>query len=638
MESDLWLVLFRVIMGWVVWEETTRMMSPYTDGIHVHSKLAKKLIDSNVLVPQWGAESWLPGLPGEEGLYLMHGLLFLCAFFLLIGFCSRLSALLILLVRGWIFLGNDTFYLNHHYLELLAIAFLCIVKSPSFSVDAWMESGSLRKCVRPKPIPAYYRHVVCSLLFVVYFYSAYSKLSYDWLRGANALQWFRRASFLDRLEYYSPTVYVFTKDAQWLKYLYHSWWLKYAICVGGVVWDLSAPFACMASWKPLNWFAVAGVLGSVLFHSINHLHLSIGMFPLLSFLLTMVLFSMRPARMTLPKLGKKHTSAPRDRVRHKAKHHTYGMIIAFVVVMILFLSPVRDILYTGNVRQYHKTGERMAWTQKTFSSQVEMNSTVSLTPLIRDEATGEMAWGDTDYIEYKMDETPLVDLVFHVEDSDDGASSIFTPIGSPVASKKATARIQSRPDQLQRMARKVARLYETAVCPIIYNGTLGCYVGFFASGYIQANDRRFEKYYSPQVNLADPELSEWPIDWLSEVSPAEGWLRYEMPPVFILEYLLGSPSYNPCLPWNRVYPWALGDTKNREDAACAHWWYSMQGGERERLRASMDWKDRLRRLVARWTKPWVEGYNANEKCSDALHRFYGDFDKLACEATPSYGS
>lgn len=644
-ESDLWLVLFRIAMGVVIWEEAARMMLPYVSGDVLHSKLMKKMLDSAVLVPHWGCESWLPGLPGEEGLYLMHAGLFLLAVFMVVGFCSRLSATLILLIRGWFFLGNDAFYLNHHYAELLFLMPLCVINSGrSVSVDALLNGMTLHHVMRPRPVPRYYRVTACSIMFVIYFYSAYSKLSYDWMRGANALSWFRHGKMAHHLDYYSPRLAVVASNSEILRYIYHAWWFKYVIAWGGIVWDLSAPLLCTASWNPLSWMLVAGVVGSIVFHCMNHLHMSIGMFPFMSMAITVALFLVRPARMRVLCEGEATPSATAQvsntapvakRSKRQRSKVGIGMIVAFLFVAFLFLTPVRDVLYKGNLRQYHKTGDRMSWTQKTYATYVEVNTTVTLTPLVEDPLTRTLHRATSETYPYKMQYSPLINLFFRIEKSEDEEEqNILTPIGDPIVSAAVEERVSARPDQLQRLSRKVARIYKNAFCPVVYNGSVGCEVQFHASGRIFQNDRRPEPYYNATVDMASPDLSSWPIDWLPPVPPAEGWLRYETPLVFLVEYLLDPWSENPCLPWNRARPWSTGAGKESDDRACAHWWYSTYEGERTRLASSDTWQDGMRRWVARITAPLVEGYNDNEPCSKALHRFYGDYTGLACAATP----
>jgi len=646
-ESDLWLVLFRITMGVVVWEEAARMMLPYVSGDVLHSKLMKKMLDSTVLVPHWGCETWLPGIPGEEGLYLMHAGLFLLAIFLVVGFCSRLSATLILLIRGWFFLGNDAFYLNHHYAELLFLMPLCVINSGrSVSIDSLLNGMTLHHVMRPRPVPRYYRITMCSIMFVIYFYSAYSKLSYDWMRGANALSWFRYEKMVRHLGYYSPRLAIVASKSEILQHVYHAWWFKYAIAWGGIVWDLSAPLLCVASWNPLSWMVVAGVGGSIAFHCMNHLHMSVGMFPFMSMAITVVLFLMRPAIMRTSR-GDEVTPSVLEKVpeaetatttsinkMRKRSRISVGMVVAFIFITFLLFTPARDVFYKGNLRQYHKTGDRMSWTQKTYSTYVEVNTTVTLTPLIEDPLTGKLHRTISETLPYKMHYTPLVNLFFRIEKStDDEEQNVLTPIGDPIVSKEVEERVNARPDQLQRLSRKVARIYQNAFCPVVYNGSVGCEVQFHASGRIFQNDRRPEPYYNATIDMASPELSSWPIDWLPPVPPAEGWLRYETPLVFMVEFVLNPWSENPCLPWNRAHPWSIGKGKELDDRTCAHWWYSTYEGERTRLASSNSWQDSVRRWVAHITAPVVEGYNDEESCSRALYRFYGDYTGLACAAT-----
>ncbi len=196
----------------------------------------------------------------------------------------------------------------------------------------------------------------------------------------------------------------------------------------------------------------------------------------------------------------------------------------------------------------------------------------------------------------------------------------------PLVSPKAAAAIVANPDTLRRVASAVARIYETNVCPVILNTTAHCKVQIFADGATYANGRRPQQLYNASVDLTDPNLSHWPTDWIIGLQPAEGWLRYDLPWIFIWEYLRGRDD-SPCLPWNRLN---RGKVSESRDARCAGWWYSTESGERARLAASTALDDIIAQWLARLTAPWVEGYNDEEPCSVALGRFYQEYAPLAC--------
>ena len=661
-EEDTWLVLLRFVMGFLFWEECIRMVivkptattDAATGAAVLGSKLLTKMVDSHLLVPLYYAEQWLPPLPHYEGLVILHYVQAVAAVALAVGFNARLSALALFCVRGWMFLANQAFYLNHHYAELLLLAPLCVVDSAaSLSVDALIRTPSWHT---PRPVARYIRWTFTSVPVAIYLYGAYSKLSYDWLRAANVGEWFVKHNLVTHVAAYSPALAGAFDQSAFVDAVYRSWILRYIIAYGGIAWDATAPFLCTASFRPLGVAAVLGVVGTFVFHTANHLHLRIGMFPVMGVSITAVLFWFRPREYkprptrTRTKKGARRcpnrphacctsSAPPRTRARRYTWRRAVGVTLAVLFVSWVALSPLRDVVYTDTSRFYDKAGQTLAWAMKLYSVAVNAAFSVKVTPYVRmsDDGT-RMRLAAPTQRSFRLDQTPLLDVDYVVtppppltDDANVDPAAVRYPsvfgTGMPLMSTTAAARITADPDALRRVARKVAALYETTVCPIILNTTdAACHVQFYASGTVRANGRRPELFYNESIDLADQRLSHWPSDWLIPLAPAEGWLRYDNPLVFLWEFVRGRGD-TPCLPWNRL---DHNRATNANDLRCASWWYSTVDGERQRLAASTTFGDRVAKWIAAITAPPLEGYNDDEACEEALTRFFASFAPLAC--------
>ena len=110
-------------------------------------------------------------------MYVHFFVLGLLAIFIIIGFLYRISAFLFFLGFSYIFLLDQTNYLNHFYLiSLLSFILIWIPAHTNYSVDA-----ALCPELKKDTIPAWALWLLRFQIGIAYFYGGIAKINPDWL-------------------------------------------------------------------------------------------------------------------------------------------------------------------------------------------------------------------------------------------------------------------------------------------------------------------------------------------------------------------------------------------------------------------------------------------------------------------------
>ena len=201
-------------------------------------------------------------------------------------------------------------------------------------------------------LPAFWLWLIRFHIGVVYFYGGIAKFDPDWLGGLATKELMsiaNRGTVLESLIEYA-----------WVPYLY-AW--------TGMLFDLLIPFLML--WKPVRKWAF---LAAVLFHLNNYLVFPIGIFPVLSIVLTMMFFDAEfPKRMTNRRLRKWISFHYYERLSKVEKKHSNAEILdtrtSISRILLLFIGlysavhiilPFRHLLYPG-VTNWHEEGHYFAW-------------------------------------------------------------------------------------------------------------------------------------------------------------------------------------------------------------------------------------------------------------------------------------
>ncbi|WKN44234.1 HTTM domain-containing protein [Tunicatimonas pelagia] len=254
------LAAFRVVFGLCMLWEVYRYLA--------YDWVARYWIIPQIHFPYEGFH-WLAPLPGDGMYYLFYGLGVL-ALMIALGLFYRFSSLMFFLGFTYIFLLEQTRYLNHFYLiVLLSFLMIFLPAHRVWSWDAYRFSGRWFKRNDPRQIPFWTVALLRFQLGTVYFLGGVAKLNADWLRGEPMRMWLAERTGFPLIGPY------FTQE-----------WMVYFFSYSGLMIDLLALPLLLYRKTRLPMFVVL-----VLFHFTNDQLFSIGIFPWMAIGVTTIFFA-----------------------------------------------------------------------------------------------------------------------------------------------------------------------------------------------------------------------------------------------------------------------------------------------------------------------------------------------------------
>ena len=325
-----WLNVFRIGFGLLVLVECGRFIA--------HDWIATFYLAPAVhfKYPGFG---WVTAWPGD-GLYWHVGIMGLLAAMVAAGLLYRLASVGLFLCFAYLFLLEQTAFLNQHYLLLLFAAILCVLPAErGFSLDALYSRTAATSSVPRWSLWALRLQAEIFLIF-----AGLVKLNGDWLQGQPLGVWF--AGYGD-----FPIV-------------------------GGL---LSEPLVALATSYAIVALHLVGAplllwrrtrLPVFLLYTCFHLAagnlFNIGVFPWISLLATLVFFDPDWPRALWRHLGGKISAARLGDapLRGPASNGQRALAIGFGVFFALqVLLPLRHFLYPGDVA-WTGEGRSFAWRMK----------------------------------------------------------------------------------------------------------------------------------------------------------------------------------------------------------------------------------------------------------------------------------
>jgi vitamin K-dependent gamma-carboxylase len=319
------LVWFRIAFGLIMLLEVWRYFS--------HGWIDRYYQAPPFLFTYFGLD-WIRPWPGA-GMEIHFLCLGALAAAIALGFHYRIAAALFTLGFTYVFLLDQTRYLNHFYLVCLYSLILVFVPAHrALSLDA-----SFDPTIRSATAPAWSLWLLRAQMCIVYFMGGVAKFNGDWLHGEPVRMWLSRRP-----------------DFPVLGGFFGQEWMVQAIGHGGLLFDLSVPWLLI--WKRTRWLAFGM---TVFFCLMNARLFQIGIFPWLALGATILLFAPRLPH-PIPKLWKSaRASTPaRDRaaLAPSAVVALLGLWLAFQILV-----PLRHWLYPGNP-EWTEEGHQFAWRMK----------------------------------------------------------------------------------------------------------------------------------------------------------------------------------------------------------------------------------------------------------------------------------
>ncbi len=273
--------------------------------------------------------AWVRPLPGAGMSWLFVALVAFAAM-IAVGLFYRVAAIGFALGTTWIFLVDQTHYLNHHYLICLLALLLAVAPAHAAgSVDAWR-----RGCARPR-VAAWSLRLLQVQVAIVYLYAGVAKLDADWLDGAFAELCFAQV----------PLLAPHADDEL----------LTRAFAVAGLLFDLLVVPALL--WRRTRWWATGA---AVLFHGINSQLFAIGVFPWLMLGMLPLLWPPTVARSILVRARVLHAAASEPAVAPTRCHAAAITAACAAYVTIQVVVPLRHFAYPGAV-SWTEQGHMFAW-------------------------------------------------------------------------------------------------------------------------------------------------------------------------------------------------------------------------------------------------------------------------------------
>ena len=300
---------------------------------------------------------WVRPWPGV-GMYLHFAALFALGVLVSLGLYYRLAVVLLFLAYTYVFLLEETVYMNHHYLIAL-LCFLMIWMQPqrAFSLDR------RRHPELPTTTPRWNVLLLRFQFFIVYFYGAVAKLNTDWLAGEPMYsEIVRRSADVPNLATYFPPAL-----------------LAYAIAYGGICFDAGVPI--LLSFRRTRR---VGFVMAALFHLLNEIVLHIGVFSYLMTAAITVFFDPEWPRQLWHRWQRAPAAArqpPPPAARPARRWRWAGLALLHLYALAQLLIPLRHWLYPGRVG-WTDEGYRFSWHMMLRRKR----STIAIT--VTDPATG----------------------------------------------------------------------------------------------------------------------------------------------------------------------------------------------------------------------------------------------------------
>ena len=237
------LIFFRIVFGAIMLWEVCRYLT--------RDWISRYYIEPIVFFSYYGF-SWVKPWPGR-GMYVHFYVLGALATCILVGFFYRIAATLFFFGFAYVFLLDQTRYLNHFYLiVLISLIMIVVPANRALSVDAL-----LRPKIRSKTAPTWALWLLRAQIGIAYVFGGIAKLNGDWLHGEPMRSWLKPYAVLPL---FGP---LFGKE-----------WVVYSFVIGGLALDLFV--VPLLLWRRTRPYAF---VGAVVFNLINSVIFQIGIFP-----------------------------------------------------------------------------------------------------------------------------------------------------------------------------------------------------------------------------------------------------------------------------------------------------------------------------------------------------------------------
>ncbi|WP_166829530.1 HTTM domain-containing protein [Thalassoroseus pseudoceratinae] len=404
--------------------------------------------------------SWIHAWSGD-GMRIHFIIWGILAAMIALGLCYRIATILFFFVFTYVFLLDQTTYLNHFYL-ISTLSFLMIFLPMH-------RAGSLDVLLRPQlrttRVPAWTLWLLRFQIAVPYFFGGVAKINPDWLRGEPIRYWLA--------EHFGGPV---------------SEPVVYAFAWGGMLFDLLIVPALL--WKPTR---IPAFVAAIAFHLTNDTLFHIGVFPWLMMAASVVFLPSDWLAISDETEQSQKSTWPIP----SPSRQRWILASLAVWVGVQCLVPLRHWLYPGNV-SWTEEGHRFAWHMK-----LRDKSADSLTLKVPTESGLLLEWELAPQWNPELG-YPEFQLVMTATDVTGETVTDPPNVDVDVTSHQLRS-AATKPDMLLQLAGYLAdRVRDAGEEP----------TGVFADSMVSLNGRIPQPLVDPNFNLLKAPRNLWHAEWI----------------------------------------------------------------------------------------------------------------------------
>lgn len=340
--DNTFLVYFRIAFG---------LLLVYT----IHKSACHDTIWQYYIEPTWHFTypgfGWLHPWPGN-GMYIHFGAVAVAAACMAVGFYYRIASALFAFGFAYIFLLDQSYYLNHYYLVCLVGAIMPFLPANrALSYDAWRWPK-----LRSDGCPAWVLWLLRFEFGMPYFMGGIAKLNTDWLAGEPLRTWMADNADMPMI-------------GPWLT----EEWCVHAFVWGGLLLDLLA--VPLLLWRRTR---IPMLILTWMFHLMNSQLFDIGIFPWMMICATTLLY-LPPSTIARMRFWrpKQEAIAQADGSRHTVPLEKLGFTVLVLFIAVQIVLPFRHYLYPGPVA-LTREGHCFSWRMKLNIRALEPNLRIEM--------------------------------------------------------------------------------------------------------------------------------------------------------------------------------------------------------------------------------------------------------------------
>ncbi|MBT8188590.1 MAG: HTTM domain-containing protein [Croceitalea sp.] len=325
------LSVFRISFGIIMLIEVFR----YFDHDWISSYWMKPLMNFSF----WPFD-FLHPLPGD-GMYYLFIFLGVLSIFIALGLFYRTSMVLFFLSFSYVYLLEQTRYLNHFYLIiLLSFVLIFLPANRNFSLDS-----KIFRNIKSNTQPLWSLWLLRFMIAIPYFFGGVAKINQDWLRGQPLQLWLAKET-----------------DVPLIGEYFTEYWMIILLSYSGLLLDLLIVPLLLFKKTRIWAFFVAFI-----FHIMNSQMFTIGIFPWFMIFATLIFFQPSWPRYIIAAFSHNPLFLPTPTQNNLIEELTQKQKLVKVAlitwVSIMILLPFRHWIYPGNVN-WTEMGHKYAWHMK----------------------------------------------------------------------------------------------------------------------------------------------------------------------------------------------------------------------------------------------------------------------------------